>query len=65
MPAAQLHIYAVDAPRAGPLSIPPLADYRGEHVASVEWDRVYFVPVFTGKPRVTGEQAAFRPPGFE
>jgi hypothetical protein len=51
-----VHIYAKDAPKAGPVKIRPLTDFRGEHLASVRWDLVKRMPVHTGRTRTTGQQ---------
>jgi hypothetical protein len=52
----EVHIYASNAPKVGPVHIPPLREYRGEHLASVSWDRIDLVPLHTGKVSTTGEQ---------
>jgi hypothetical protein len=59
-----VHIYSHDAPKVGPVHIPPLHEYRGEHLATVSWDRIDLVPVHTGRMSTTGEQRdyAFRVP---
>ncbi|SRR6266508_1647 len=51
-----VHIYANDQPKAGPVQIPPLADLLGEHVATVQFDSVSSVPEFQGKPRIEGDE---------
>jgi hypothetical protein len=54
--SGQVHIYAKDEPKAGPIFIPPLGDLRGEHVATVRWDTIGSVPEFTGKARAHGSE---------
>jgi hypothetical protein len=64
----EVHVYSADAPKVGPVHIPPLSDYRGEHLASVEWDGITAAPVFIGKTRITGEQRDYAfgvPPDVE
>jgi hypothetical protein len=52
----QVHIYANDRPKAGPVHIPHLTELRGEHIATVQWDAIAFVPEMQGKTRVTGAE---------
>jgi hypothetical protein len=54
--SGQVHIYANDEPKAGPIQIPPPTELRGEHVASVRFDSIASVPEFRGKPRIEGEE---------
>jgi hypothetical protein len=51
-----VHIYANGQPKAGPLQIPRLDTLRGEHVASVRFDAIEYVPEFRGKPRAHGQE---------
>jgi hypothetical protein len=50
----QVHVYASGQPKAGPVQIPPLADYRGEHLATVRWDWIDGMPKMRGKTKVRG-----------
>jgi hypothetical protein len=63
--SGQVHIYADGAPRAGPLQIPPLREYRGEHIATVRYDTIKQLPKNTVTPRITGQRRdiAFGVPG--
>lgn len=54
--SGQVHIYANDQPKAGPVFTPPLEELRGEHVATVLCDFITSVPEFRGAPKTTGEQ---------
>lgn len=54
--SGQVHIYANDQRKAGPVFTPPLEELRGEHVATVLCDLITSVPEFRGTPSTTGEQ---------
>jgi hypothetical protein len=52
-----VHIYANDSPKAGPISVRHVTEYRGEHIASVQCDHVSLLPVYTRRPKITREVA--------
>jgi len=49
----QVHIYA-GSEKAGPLFIPPLTDYTGQHIATVCPDAFESLPIFDKKIRESG-----------
>lgn len=54
--SGQVHIHANDQPKAGPLRIPHLTEFRGEHIATVHWDAIGLVPEMRGKPKITASE---------
>lgn len=54
----QVHAY-VGPDRAGPLLVPPLANWRGQHAATVTVDRIAGLSVFQGTPRESGARVDF------
>jgi hypothetical protein len=56
----QVHVYASGQPKAGPVQIPPLADYRGEHLATVRWDWIDGMPKMRGKTKVDRSHGGLR-----
>jgi hypothetical protein len=55
--SGDVHIYANDSPKAGPLKTRPLKETRGEHVASVQVDHVKLLQVYSWTPKITVETA--------
>lgn len=55
--SGDVHIYANESPKAGPLKIPPLAEFRGEHIATVQADAVKQLQVYGRTPKITVETA--------
>jgi hypothetical protein len=53
--SGQIHVQ-VGRDRAGPVKIRPLAELRGEHVASIQPDSLASLSVFDGKPRLEGSE---------
>jgi hypothetical protein len=53
--SGDVHIYANDSPKAGPVSSIRLGDTRGEHIASVQFDHVEQMPIYLRTPRTSGE----------
>lgn len=51
--SGQVHIKAGSA-MVGPMYIPPLADLRGQHVATATCSRFEALPLFEGEPKTTG-----------
>jgi hypothetical protein len=54
--SGQVHIYADGSPRTEPLQIPPLRDYRGEHIATVRYDAIETMPKNTRTPKAAGQR---------
>jgi hypothetical protein len=54
--SGDVHIYANQSTKAGPLKIPALSELRGEHIASVQFDHIERMPVYTRATKVTGEK---------
>jgi hypothetical protein len=52
--SGQVHVQRGTTMLAGPMSIPPLADLRGEHIATVTADAFSILPPYTRQPRTTG-----------
>jgi hypothetical protein len=66
--SGDVHIYASDSPKAGPIEVIPLSETRGEHVASVQVDHVKLLQVYGRTPRVgveTTDVAFGVPPDIE
>lgn len=55
--SGEVHIYANESPKAGPLKGRSVKEYRGEHIASVQCDHVSLLPVHVGATRITRAQA--------
>lgn len=53
--SGQVHIYA-GKKRVGPLKIPTLRSFRGEHIASVALDTFDALPLFPEEPRSDGPE---------
>jgi hypothetical protein len=51
-----VHIYADGSPKAGPLQVPPLREYRGEHLATVRYDAIQDLPKNTRTTRISGQR---------
>ena len=54
--SGDVHIYAAESPKAGPIKIPALEDLRGEHIASVQFDHVERIPIFTRTTTTVGHK---------
>jgi hypothetical protein len=51
--SGDVHIYADDSPKAGPINVRPVSECRGEHIAAVQFDHINLVPVYSRKMRIT------------
>jgi hypothetical protein len=52
----QVHVQVGRDNRAGPLRIPPLTTWRGEHAATITADTLAGLAVFDGQPRTQGAE---------
>lgn len=55
----RVHAYGVHGEQAGPLQIPPLPEWRGQHIATVTVDRFKTLAPFDKTPKSTGAQQDF------
>jgi hypothetical protein len=55
--SGDVHIYADDSPKAGPIHVRPVSECRGEHIATVQFDHMNLVPVYSRTMRITREVA--------
>lgn len=53
--SGDVHIYADESPKAGPINVRAVSECRGEHIATVQFDHINLVPVYSRKTRITRE----------
>jgi hypothetical protein len=54
--SGSVHVYASGSPKAGPVFVRPLPEARGEHIATVSWDRIDRLPINARQTRIEGPQ---------